>query len=118
MKTSSVVTGNKSLIKTSECSLKRNWMKLVLDLNILLENHSDALHRKPKFQNRQYRIITELLKLKPFKIRVVNELQSHDLANSVNFCNWILLSALFMMAKSSVTWFYFPMGLVPLTHGR
>jgi hypothetical protein len=35
---------------------------------------------------------TKSLKLKPFKTATVHELQLHDLANRVNFCNWFLQS--------------------------
>lgn len=35
-----------------ECLLKRNWMKSVLGL----KKHSNALHRRPGFQNRQHEL--------------------------------------------------------------
>jgi hypothetical protein len=37
-----------------ECSLKRNWMELVLDLNIPLETPSDALRRRLGFQKLEH----------------------------------------------------------------
>jgi hypothetical protein len=36
--------------QNAECSLNRNWMKLALDLNILLKNFSDTSNRKPRFE--------------------------------------------------------------------
>jgi hypothetical protein len=36
--------------------------------------------------------VTKLLKLKPFETAAVHELQPHDPANRIYFCNWILKS--------------------------
>jgi hypothetical protein len=36
--------------------------------------------------------VTKLLKLKPFETAGVRELQPHNPANRMNFCNWILKS--------------------------
>jgi hypothetical protein len=58
----------------AECFLKRNWIKCVLGLNILLGKPPEALHRELGFQNRQH----ELLKIKPFKTIMVHELQQCD----------------------------------------
>jgi len=68
---------DRNWIQIFKCSLKRYWMK----------SNSSYLAQETGVSKSSARSGTELLKLKPFKITVVHELQPHDSANRVNFCN-------------------------------
>jgi len=52
-----VLLHDKEYNQNIKCSLKRNWMKLCIGLNVLFRNPSDALHRISEFQNYEHEVL-------------------------------------------------------------
>jgi hypothetical protein len=55
--------------------------------------------------NSSARSSTQLLKLRPYKTRVIHALQPRDLARRVNFCSWFLQSVVGGEIDSQLTFF-------------
>jgi hypothetical protein len=69
-------------LTADNCSMKRNLMRSVLSLNILLENPSTTSQKTRSFQKHQHKLsIIKLLKMKPYKTMIVSHYITHKVTS-------------------------------------